>query len=202
MTPHKHGTAIAGLIAAHGKLMGAAPAAHILAMPRLRRFRRKRRRHHLQYSQRLDWAAAHGARVINMSFAGPPDPALHRSLDCRAQERHRAGGGRRQCRAEIAAALSRRRSGRDRGDRDRRRGQIVRAIQPRPPHRGGGAGRANPGRHSRRQLRGVVRHLLFRGGSQRHCRADARASSAIFRPTRCATFCWRRRKISDPKGAT
>ena len=25
MTPHKHGTAIAGLIAAHGKLMGAAP---------------------------------------------------------------------------------------------------------------------------------------------------------------------------------
>ena len=32
MTPHKHGTAIAGLIAAHGKLMGAAPAAHILAV--------------------------------------------------------------------------------------------------------------------------------------------------------------------------
>jgi len=32
MTPHKHGTGIAGLIAAHGKLMGAAPAAHILAI--------------------------------------------------------------------------------------------------------------------------------------------------------------------------
>src|SRR6185437_733883 len=30
--PHKHGTAIAGLIAAHGKLMGAAPAAKILAV--------------------------------------------------------------------------------------------------------------------------------------------------------------------------
>ena len=29
----------------------------------------------------LDWAATHGARVINMSFAGPADPALHRSLD-------------------------------------------------------------------------------------------------------------------------
>ena len=28
----------------------------------------------------LDWAAAHGARVINMSFAGPSDPAIHRSL--------------------------------------------------------------------------------------------------------------------------
>ena len=30
--PHKHGTAIAGLIAAHGKLLGAAPAARILAV--------------------------------------------------------------------------------------------------------------------------------------------------------------------------
>src|SRR4029077_6117237 len=29
---HKHGTAVAGLVAAHGKLMGAAPAAKILAV--------------------------------------------------------------------------------------------------------------------------------------------------------------------------
>ena len=29
----------------------------------------------------MDWAAAHGARVINMSFAGPPDPAIHRALE-------------------------------------------------------------------------------------------------------------------------
>jgi len=32
MTPHKHGTAIAGLIAAHGKLTGSAPDARILAV--------------------------------------------------------------------------------------------------------------------------------------------------------------------------
>jgi len=32
MTPHKHGTAIAGLIAAHGRLMGAAPGARVLAI--------------------------------------------------------------------------------------------------------------------------------------------------------------------------
>ena len=32
MAPHKHGTAIAGLVAAHGKLMGSAPGARILAI--------------------------------------------------------------------------------------------------------------------------------------------------------------------------
>ena len=28
----------------------------------------------------LDWAADQGARVVNMSFAGPSDPALHDAL--------------------------------------------------------------------------------------------------------------------------
>ena len=64
MTPHKHGTAIAGLIAAHGKLMGAAPARAYPGDPRLRRRRRERRRHHIQYSQRSrlgggEWRARH-----------------------------------------------------------------------------------------------------------------------------------------------
>jgi subtilisin family serine protease len=29
----------------------------------------------------LDWSVVQGARIINMSFAGPADPAMHRSLD-------------------------------------------------------------------------------------------------------------------------
>jgi subtilisin family serine protease len=29
----------------------------------------------------IDWAAARGANVINISFAGPPDPAIRRSLE-------------------------------------------------------------------------------------------------------------------------
>ncbi len=79
-TPHKHGTAIAGLIAAHGKLVGAAPEARILA---IRAFDPDGHRDATTFNilKGLDWAAAHHARVINMSFAGPSDPAIHRSLE-------------------------------------------------------------------------------------------------------------------------
>ena len=93
-TPHKHGTAIAGLIAARGKLVGAAPEAQILA---IRAFDPDGHRDATTFNilKGLDWAATHHARVINMSFAGPSDPAIHRSLASRAQARHRAGRGRR-----------------------------------------------------------------------------------------------------------
>jgi hypothetical protein len=79
--PHRHGTAIAGLIAAHGKLTGAAPDARILAA---RAFNPDgaggAEGTTFNVLKSLDWAAAHGAHVINMSFAGPNDPALHRAL--------------------------------------------------------------------------------------------------------------------------
>jgi subtilisin family serine protease len=78
--PHKHGTAIAGLIAAHGKLMGAAPAAHILAIRAFDGAGASAEGTTFNILKGLDWAAEHGARVINMSFAGPNDPAIHRSL--------------------------------------------------------------------------------------------------------------------------
>jgi subtilisin family serine protease len=81
MTPHKHGTAIAGLIAAHGKLMGAAPGARILAIRAFDPSEKGADGTTFNILKALDWAAAHQARVINMSFAGPADPALHRSLE-------------------------------------------------------------------------------------------------------------------------
>ena len=99
MTPHKHGTAIAGLIAAHGKLMGAAPAARILAIRAFDPAGASAEGTTFNILKGLDWAAANGARVINMSFAGPADPAIHRSLEAAHKKGHRAGRGGRQCRA-------------------------------------------------------------------------------------------------------
>ncbi len=79
--PHQHGTAVAGLIAAHGKLMGAAPNARILAIRTFDPAGAAALGTTFNILKGLDWAAAHGARVINMSFAGPSDPAIHRALE-------------------------------------------------------------------------------------------------------------------------
>ncbi|HZP79409.1 MAG TPA: S8 family serine peptidase [Pseudolabrys sp.] len=75
--PHMHGTAIAGLIVAHSRLQGVAPAAHILAV----RAFGSAEGNTFNILKGADWAAGHGARIINMSFAGPADPALQRSLE-------------------------------------------------------------------------------------------------------------------------
>src|SRR5215472_14074514 len=76
---HSHGTAIAGAIAAHGRLMGAAPSAQILAV---RAFSGEGADEGTTFAimSGLNWAVTHGARVVNMSFAGPQDPGISRSL--------------------------------------------------------------------------------------------------------------------------
>lgn len=82
MRPDTHGTAIASLIAGHYKLMGAAPAARILAVcafdPRAGRENAYGTTFHIH--EGLQWAINHRARVINMSFTGPPDPDIHHDL--------------------------------------------------------------------------------------------------------------------------
>jgi subtilisin family serine protease len=80
-SPHKHGTAIAGLIAAHARLVGAAPDAKILAVRAFDAKDAGAESTTFNILKGIDWAATHGARVINMSFAGPPDPAMHRALE-------------------------------------------------------------------------------------------------------------------------
>jgi subtilisin family serine protease len=79
--PHKHGTAVSGLIAAHGKLMGAAPHARILAIRAFNPTDKGADGTTFNILKGLDWAVVHDARVINMSFAGPADPVIHRSLE-------------------------------------------------------------------------------------------------------------------------
>ncbi len=78
-TPHQHGTAMAGAIAAHKKLMGRAGRA-APGGARVRRDRRHGRWNLVCVYKSLRWAADNNARVVNMSFDGPADPMLHRML--------------------------------------------------------------------------------------------------------------------------
>jgi subtilisin family serine protease len=94
--PHPHGTAIAGAILAHSKLMGVAPDAEVIA---IRAFTGEGKGSgaegtSFQILDGLQFAAAQKARVVNMSFAGAHDAMLARAL-----RKLRAQGV-----AEIAAA--------------------------------------------------------------------------------------------------
>ena len=78
--PHQHGTAIAGAIAAHGKLSGIAQGPRLLAARAFDDTPGESRGTSFAIWKSLQWSADNGVRVINMSFAGPPDPAMHRML--------------------------------------------------------------------------------------------------------------------------
>jgi subtilisin family serine protease len=75
-----HGTAIAGAIAAHARLMGIAPAAHLLAVRALTVGASGAEGTGYNIVKGVDWAAMHGARIINLSFAGASDPELGHEL--------------------------------------------------------------------------------------------------------------------------
>jgi hypothetical protein len=72
--PAQHGTGMAGTIAAHARLTGTAPAARILAIRAFAQSGKTEESTSLAILRSIDWAVANGARVINMSFAGPQDP--------------------------------------------------------------------------------------------------------------------------------
>ncbi len=79
--PDPHGTGMAGAIASDAGLVGVAPGAKIMAIcafggsgsatPQATS---------ANIIRGLDYAIEHGAKIINMSFAGPQDPALAQEL--------------------------------------------------------------------------------------------------------------------------
>ena len=77
---HPHGTAIAGAIAAQARLKGTAPAARILAAQAFDRGQDRMEGNGYVAAKAVYWAADRGARIINMSFAGPRDLNIEKSL--------------------------------------------------------------------------------------------------------------------------
>ena len=78
--PHAHGTAVAGIVAAHGRLLGAAPSVNLLAVRAFGAAAVGADGTTFNILKGLDWAAGQGARIINLSFTGPSDPLLARAL--------------------------------------------------------------------------------------------------------------------------
>jgi subtilisin family serine protease len=78
--PHAHGTAMAGAIVSHSRLLGVAPSAKILAVQAFGKSKNTAEGTTLSILKGIEWAMSQGARIINMSFAGPRDPSLERAL--------------------------------------------------------------------------------------------------------------------------
>ena len=77
---HSHGTAMAGAIAARSKLTGVAPKVKLLAVRAFSGSGESAESTTFNILKSVDWAASKNARIINMSFAGPPDDLLREML--------------------------------------------------------------------------------------------------------------------------
>jgi subtilisin family serine protease len=79
-TPHPHGTGMAGAIAARRTLVSAAPRVSLLTVHAFGVRAEGAQGTTFDIVKGLDWAAERGARIVNMSFAGPADPRLADAL--------------------------------------------------------------------------------------------------------------------------
>jgi subtilisin family serine protease len=71
---------MAGAIAARRTMVGTAPRVGLLTVRAFSSKANSAEGTTFNIIKGLDWAAAQGARVVNMSFAGPPDPRLRDAL--------------------------------------------------------------------------------------------------------------------------
>lgn len=78
--PHVHGTGIAGAIVAHARLMGSAPQARIIAIRAFGGANGGAESSSYIILRSLNYAAEHGAQIVNMSFAGPKDAVIERAI--------------------------------------------------------------------------------------------------------------------------
>jgi subtilisin family serine protease len=78
--PHSHGTGMAGAIAARRTVLGVAPRVGLLTVRAFGSRASNAEGTTFNIIKGLDWAAAQGARIVNMSCAGPPDPRLRDAL--------------------------------------------------------------------------------------------------------------------------
>jgi Subtilase family len=83
---HAHGTGVAGAIASHGRLIGSAPAAQLLAIRAFGKGKVGEESNSYVVLKGLDFAAANRAQIVNMSFAGPKDPLIERGIDALARK--------------------------------------------------------------------------------------------------------------------
>jgi subtilisin family serine protease len=78
---HPHGTGMAGAIAARRTMLGIAPGVGLLTVRAFSAQGGSAEGTTFNILKGIDWAATQGARIINMSFAGPPDPRLRDELN-------------------------------------------------------------------------------------------------------------------------
>jgi subtilisin family serine protease len=78
--PDQHGTGMAGAIAARRTLVGTAPRVRLLTVHAFGLRAEGAQGTTFDIVKGLDWAAQRGARIVNMSFAGPADPRLADAL--------------------------------------------------------------------------------------------------------------------------
>jgi len=72
--------------------MGSAPAAHILAIRAFGTSGKGAESTSYVILRGLDLAAAHGAQIVNMSFAGPKDALIERGIAALSQTTSLCGG--------------------------------------------------------------------------------------------------------------
>lgn len=85
--PEPHGTGIAGILVAHGRLVGAAPESKFLAVCAFHGAgdAGAAESTSLPLLKGIDWGFDAGAKVMNMSFTGPLDPLLERIVTAAAE---------------------------------------------------------------------------------------------------------------------